>query len=204
MCKMDRRYGCAVLAGGAGRRMGHINKADLEYEGRPFAETITAEMAGMGLPCYLSIASYEQVIPAGWKVVSDAVTGHDGKFIGPMGGIYTCLIQAKEDGLDGLFFAPCDAPFYRSEVSGRLGEHIDSDTDVVLWKTADGRLQTTFGWYSVNCISSMKEDIEASKYKLLKTIDKLRCKVVDTEDEGLDDSAFRNINHTEDYLELVR
>ena len=201
---IGNNYGCAVLAGGSGSRMGHINKADLEYKGRPFAETIAEEMSSMGLPCYLSIANYEQVVPAGWKVVRDAVTGQGGEYIGPIGGIYTCLIQAKEDGLDGLFFAPCDAPFYRAEASLKLGEHIATDTDVVLWKTADGRLQTTFGWYSVNCISVMRQDIEASKYKLLRSIDKLRCKVIDAADAGLDDSVFKNINHPEDYLDLNR
>lgn len=111
--------------------------ADLEYKGRPFAETIAEEMSSMGLPCYLSIANYEQVVPAGWK-------------------------------------------------------------------TADGRLQTTFGWYSVNCISVMRQDIESSKYKLLRSIDKLRCRVIDAADAGLDDSVFKNVNHPEDYLDLNR
>ena len=201
---IGNKYGCAVLAGGSGSRMGHINKADLEYNGRHFAETIAEEMSSMGLPCYLSIANYEQVVPAGWKAVRDAVTGQGGEYIGPIGGIYTCLIQAKEDGLDGLFFAPCDAPFYRAEASLKLGEHIATDTDVVLWKTADGSLQTTFGWYSVNCISVMRQDIEASKYKLLRSIDKLRCRVIDAADAGIEYSIFKNINHPEDYLDLNR
>lgn len=143
-------YGCAVLAGGSGSRMGHINKANLEYGGKTFAEAITDEMARTGLPCYMSVANYKQDVPVGWTVIKDAVTGPGGEYIGPMGGIYTCLIRAREDGLDGLFFAPCDAPFYKTEVSLKLGGYIDAATDVALWRTADNRLQTTFGWYSVN------------------------------------------------------
>ena len=49
---MDRKYGCAVLAGGAGSRIGHVNKAELEYRGQTFAESIMAEMEETGMPCY--------------------------------------------------------------------------------------------------------------------------------------------------------
>lgn len=195
-------YGCAVLAGGSGSRMGHINKANLEYGGKTFAEAITDEMARTGLPCYMSVANYKQDVPVGWTVIKDAVTGPGGEYIGPMGGIYTCLIRAREDGLDGSFFAPCDAPFYKTEVSLKLGGYIDAATDVALWRTADNRLQTTFGWYSVNCIPALEKDVKNSKYKLLKTIEKLRCKVIDTAGYGLDDRVFKNINHPEDYRDL--
>lgn len=192
-------YGCALLAGGSGSRMGGRNKAELEYGRQTFRERIASELTGMGMPCYLSVAAYNQEIPDGWTPVKDSVTDLEGKYIGPMGGIYSCLKQACEDGLDGLFFVPCDAPFYSANVTLKLRGYIDPGTDAVLWKTADGRLQTTFGWYSVRCLPALEEDIANAGYKILKTLEKLRCKVIDTADAGLEDVRFININSIKDY-----
>lgn len=156
------------------------------------------------MPCYLSVAAYDQEIPDNWIPVKDCVTDAEGKYIGPMGGIYSCLKQAYKDGLDGLFFVPCDAPFYNSEVTLKLRGYVECETDAVLWKTADGRLQTTFGWYSVRCMAAFEEDIADAGYKILKTLDKLRCRVVDTTDADLEDKLFININSMKDYEELPR
>lgn len=196
-------YGCALLAGGSGSRMGGKNKAELEYGRQTFRERIASELAGTGMPCYLSVAVYDQEVPFGWTPVKDCVTDPEGKYIGPMGGIYSCLKKASEDGLDGLFFVPCDAPLYTSEVTLKLCGYIDHEIDGVLWKTADGRLQTTFGWYSVRCMSALEEDIAGAGYKILKTLDKVRFKVVDTADANLEDKLFININNMKDYEELL-
>lgn len=193
-----------MLAGGAGSRMGGRNKARLEYDSKTFGERIASEMSGTGMPCYMSVASYDQTLPYGWTAVSDCVTDADGGFVGPMGGIYSCLKRACDDGLDGLFFVPCDAPFYASEVTLKLCDYIRPETDAVLWKTADGRLQTAFGWYSVSCLPALKEDIAGAGYKILKTLDKVRCRIIDTADAGLEDRLFRNINSIKDYGEMLR
>ena len=199
---MDKNYGCAILAGGAGKRMGHINKAELEYGEKTFVECIMAEMKRMGMPCYLSTARYRQNVPDGWINVRDRVSGEDGVYIGPMGGIYSCLLQASADGLDGVFFVPCDAPRFTSEITCKLSDYIRPDTDAVLWRSADGKLQTTFGWYSVSCIPAMKEEIDSSKYKLVRMLSKVRCVIIDTAEAGIEDVLFSNINSPEDYQKL--
>ncbi len=193
------RYGCALLAGGSGSRMGGRNKAELEYGRQTFGDRIAAEMSGMGMPCYLSVAAYEQEVPDGWTPVKDCVTDTEGKYIGPMGGMYSCLKQACDDGLGGLFFVPCDAPLYTSEVTLKLRGYIDPGADAVLWKTADGRLQTTFGWYSVRCMAALEEDITAAGYKILRTLEKVRYKIINTTEAGLEEKLFSNINNMEDF-----
>ena len=137
-----------MLAGGSGKRMGGCNKANLEYDKRTFAERIAHELTETGMPCYLSEAVYEQQIPDRWVLVKDMVSEPDGSYVGPIGGIYSCLRRAAADGLDGLFFVPCDAPFFRSALIRKMMEIPDAgNADAVIWATGDGRLQTTFGWY---------------------------------------------------------
>lgn len=197
------RYGCAVLAGGEGRRMGQVNKAELGCNGRSFLEHIFSELEKTGMKGYLSVANYDQDAPENWTLVRDCVTGTDGGFIGPAGGILSCLMQAEKDGLEGLFFAPCDAPFLDAAIYGELAEQIDEETDAVFWRTGDGRVQTTFGWYSVRCIPAFRDDVANGKYKILMTMDRLRCRILSSENHGIYERSFLNINKPEDYRKLT-
>lgn len=47
---MKENCGIVILSGGSGRRMGYVNKADLDYHGRSFAGQIMEELSGLGLP----------------------------------------------------------------------------------------------------------------------------------------------------------
>lgn len=198
------KYGCVLLAGGRGRRMGEVNKAKLEYGNRTFAGRIAGEMEKTGLPCYMSAAVYEQIVPRGWTLVRDVITDAGGGYIGPAGGIYSCLKQAETDGLEGLFFVPCDAPFFSREIIDKLAVVLDEKTEAACWRTADGRIQTTFGWYSVKMLPMLEKEIDNGKYKLIKCLEKVRCTVISTSTADIEDRFFMNINSEEDYRDFEK
>ena len=229
------QYGCAVLAGGAGSRMGGVNKALLPAgqsvsairdvaqaaiagEGAP--ETILERTArildGTGMPCCLSVAAYEQDVPDGWTVVPDAdyLQGlcslpdeKGGAVAGPLGGIYACLCRAAEEGIDGLFFVPCDAPHYEADVIEKMLPHIGADgekpedgapADAVIWTTADGRQQVAFGWYSVSCLPVLHRQLAGGHYKVREALAKLQVKELRAAEEGVPEERFRNLNTPDD------
>ena len=192
-----------MLAGGSGKRMGHRNKAELEYGGKTFADSIMSELSNTSLPCYVSVAYYEQHVPYGWKQVKDSVTGQGGGFIGPMGGIYSCLMQARKDGLDGLFFVPCDVPLYTSDAISKLAGHVDQNVDSVIWRSGDGRLQMTFAYYSTSLIPILEKLINAGRYSMKECLDKAIVRIVDAPDAGVDEKIFSNINSIKDYNRLI-
>ncbi len=196
------KYGCVLLAGGKGSRMGGVNKAELEYGGRTFAQKVISVMESTGMPCYISTANYEQAVPDGWTPVKDEVTDSASQYIGPIGGIYSCLKKAKKDGLDGLFFAPCDAPFYNTDILDKLSDVINGEYDVVCWRTSDGKVQTAFGWYSVRLIPALKEDINHGRYKVLKIVENSAHRIAEAKDSRVDEKGFANINTDEDYLRI--
>ena len=205
---MNRKYGCVILAGGSGKRMGGRNKAELEYKRQTFAERIEDELRTLGMSCYVSSAAYDQRLPEGWKLVRDCVTGAESSCIGPMAGVYSCLRQAEEDGLDGLFFVPCDAPLFSGEIIRGLEKLLENasagshEPDILVWRTGDGRVQTAYGWYSLRCLPVLEEDIRNGKYKLRAAMDKLNCMIIDTADADIRDDWFTNINSEEDYRQL--
>lgn len=201
----NRHYGCALLAGGAGRRAGGRNKALLEYEGSSFLERIGQEMASTGYPCYLSTGWYEQAAMPGWTGVQDEEAGDidTAVFIGPMGGILACLRKARTDGLDGLFFAPCDAPLFRSCVITEMRRCLDGSEDAAIWRTPNGRLQPVFGYYSVTCVPVIEELRRQQCYRLSALLQAVRCRILDTGPEGIPEEYFTNVNRMGEYQDLL-
>ena len=198
------KNGCALLAGGEGKRLGGVNKAQLLVP-KECAETLLARTArilsGIGLPCYLSVAAYEMDAPEGWAVVDDRdyLPGllPDSGFAGPMGGIYSCLRKAQEDGLDGLFFVPCDAPGFEADVIGKMLPYLQSD--IMVWQTPDGRDQMTFAYYAVGCLPAIEKQLAAGRYRLRGLLEEgIRFVRLLTTEEGLQEERFRNLNTLED------
>lgn len=197
-----RKYGCVLLAGGTGTRMGYRNKAALKLGDDTFMDKIVAQLRRTEYPCYLSTMSLEQEIPNGFSKVQDDVCDSSGRGVGPIGGIYTCLKRAEADGLNGLFFVPCDAPCFKAEVIFELRKHIQVGDDALVWRTPDGRDQTAFGYYSVSCIPVLEEDIRNGLYKIRKTLDKVRYRTLSSESGDLPERLFTNVNSPEDYHSL--
>ena len=54
----------------------------------------------------------------------------------------------------------------------------------------------------MRCLPALEEDIACAGYKILKTLDKVRCKAVDTADANHEDKLFININNMKDYETL--
>lgn len=235
----EETYGCALLAGGEGKRLGGVNKAQLLVPERPPgsdsaevlqekepAETLLARTArilsGTGLPCYLSVAAYEMAAPEGWTTVDDRdyLTGllpDSSGFAGPMGGICACLRKAREDGLDGLFFVPCDAPGFEVDVIEKMLPHLQNDMagqgnaagqgtkpcdappDIVVWQTPDGCDQMTFAYYAVGCLPAIEKQLAEGRYRLRGLLEEgIRFVRLLTKEEGLPEERFRNLNTLED------
>jgi len=197
------KYGCAILAGGRGSRMGEVNKAELAYQGRAFIDLIAEELEQLELPCYLSSANYAQKNRHGWIHVPDDITDENGEYIGPMGGIFSCLRRAEADGLDGLFFVPCDAPLFTSAEMSILGAHIEKGVDAVIWQTADGRLQPTFGYFGTSCLPKIRDFIERKNYKLRMLLGEINCRILRADEYAVPEKCFRNVNKIEDYEALI-
>ncbi len=220
----EETYGCALLAGGEGKRLGGVNKAQLLVPEEP-AETLLTRTArilsGTGLPCYLSVAVYEMAAPEGWTAIDDRdyLTDilPDGGFAGPMGGIYACLRKAREDGLDGLFFVPCDAPGFEADVIEKMLPHLQNDMagqgnaagqgtepcdappDIMVWQTPDGCDQMTFAYYAVGCLPAIEKQLAEGRYRLRGLLEEgIRFVRLLTTEEGLPEERFRNLNTLED------
>lgn len=200
---MKENCGIVILSGGSGRRMGYVNKADLDYHGRSFAGQIMEELSGLGLPFFLSTGIYGNPteIPDNCTAILDRpVDGQQGH-IGPMGGIRSCFLETNAD---GLLFVPCDMPLIRAEMGRRLMERWTPEYDAVIWKTRDGRIQPLCGFYSRTCLTTLDGCIGEGNYRMMEFLSRISCLVLETGREHLPDRWFLNVNDRDAYGRLER
>ena len=201
---MDKNIGVAILAGGAGKRMGTVNKAALPYFSDTFAEKIAAELNKLDCPQFLSAANYDMdtaELAGEWEIVKDAVRDKTG-YIGPIGGIYSVLMAAVEKGLKGVFFVPCDMPRFRKELAELL--EIDPEEDrAVLWQTRDGRKHMACAYYPVSGIEVLAQSIKTGNYRLRDAAERIGTRTVSAEDMHIPEGFFVNINNPMEYGALI-
>jgi molybdopterin-guanine dinucleotide biosynthesis protein MobB len=196
------KLGCVLLSGGRGQRMGSVNKAELTYKGKTFMDLIGKQLKSLGLPCFLSLAEYGTAENDGWQVIRDMVTDENGAFIGPMGGITSCL---RETGLDGIFVVSCDMPLFHAEMAKRLLEEADRKKwDAVLWKTGDGRVHPVCAYYAKSCLGALEEAIDKKDYRLTRFLEHISVKELETRKVPIPDVWFSNVNCPDAYEKLKK
>lgn len=199
---MRRKVGCMLLAGGAGSRMGYVNKMKMSYRDITFGEIIQHELEQLELPCFISVANYECEELPGWTVVKDIKVADEEGFIGPMGGLLSCLYAARDQGLEGLFVVSCDMPLFKNKLFSVLEDHIENK-DIVIWRTRDDRFHPTCGYYSVNTIEIIEKLLEEKCYRLRRIMSETKSLILDTRDFDISDKCFTNVNDKEQYDKLI-
>ena len=142
-----------ILAGGKNTRMG-VNKAFLEIDG--------LRLIDRTLDIYRRIFSEIIIVsndPLSYLEFTDtAIVTDIYKGKGPLGGIYTGLLYAKNN---YAFACPCDMPFLTEEfidyLIGQAGQH-----DVIVPELANG-FQPLHAIYARNCLPSIKPRLVANK-----------------------------------------
>ncbi|HQT83450.1 MAG: molybdenum cofactor guanylyltransferase [Acidiphilium sp. 37-64-53] len=115
---MTAVYGL-ILAGGAGRRLGGVDKAFVGLWGRPLVAHVVERLAGQAEGLVISAAGdVSRFDLFGLPVVGDGA--HRGK--GPLAGLLAGLRWAAALGGDFVVSVPVDTPFVPLDLVARLGD----------------------------------------------------------------------------------
>ena len=182
-----------ILAGGNGSRMGHVDKAFLRYHGETFIQHILEKVKRYDEVIIVS-NNPEKYCDVNIKVVEDRVKG-----IGPLGGIYTGLINSTHN---EILVISCDTPFQSRNFLEYMGE-LSGDYEVALPVHNNGREPLT-ALYKKSLIGEIERLIESKKHKIALLYDNAAVKKVCI--EALSESAeikkgFKNINTPEELRE---
>ena len=177
-----------ILAGGAGRRMGGVQKGLQSLRGRPLIEWVIERLRmqvdELLISANAEIAAYQRY---GFTVLQDAVKDQDGSLAGPLAGLQAGL-RACSNPL--IVTAPCDVPFLPLDLVQRLrGGLLAADADVAV-ASVGGRPQPVFVLARREVLPRLSAYLEQSGRRADGWYSNLRSIEVPFDDA----SAFANVN----------
>ena len=191
--------GALILMGGKNSRMNGNVKGILKIKNSTFLEKIQETLNDFS-SIYLSIndkfskeqkQNFENM---GFKIIEDIY-----KEIGPLGGIYSSLLNCKEE---YLFITACDMPFITKNSIEVLCNKVDKNTDGVVFYDKNNKLYPLGAIYSKNVLPIIEEMIEKKYYKLSYLIEKSNFVKINIEDTDIELETLSNINTPQEYDSL--
>ena len=175
-----------VLAGGQSRRMSGHDKHQILLGGKKLLSHITDRIYPQVDD--LIINSNNDNISNTFKVVPD-IESH----LGPIGGLYSALKYAFQNGYDQIVTVPCDTPFIPDNYVDELKKEHEKNCTIAY---SGGRLHPVLGLWDVALIKDVMTSIEEKNLKLmtlLENIDHSICRWPN------DPDPFFNINSPEEF-----
>ena len=188
--------GDLILMGGKNSRMNGNVKGLLKIKNSTFLEKIQETLNDFS-SIYLSIndkfskeqkQNFENM---GFKIIEDIY-----KEIGPLGGIYSSLLNCKEE---YLFITACDMPFITKNSIEVLCNKVDKNTDGVVFYDKNNKLYPLGAIYSKNVLPIIEEMIEKKYYKLSYLIEKSNFVKINIEKTDIPLKVLSNINTLQEY-----
>ena len=166
-----------LLAGGRSSRMGQ-DKATLQLPGRgTVLEQLLGLVAGLVPQLLVSVRSKEPC-----AALADSFARKHGipvrlipdrtEEIGPMGGLYTSLLVAREAHCTGCLVLSCDVPLLVPGLLARLVEHREQHPEALVTALQDSRgwLHPLVSLWSVQAIAFLERAMMSGNYSLRKSI----------------------------------
>jgi len=178
-----------VLAGGAGRRMGGVDKALLDLGGRPLA----AHAADALRPACVAVALSANGDPARFAGIGLPVLPDRTPAMGPLAGIAAGLAWAGERGAGWMATLPTDAPFVGADAVRRLVDACRAGAPAAYAAASDGPHWTVAVW-PASALARVEEALAAGRLRVGPVLEALGAVLVGFGDAG----RFANLNRPDD------
>lgn len=185
-----------ILAGGRSSRMGS-NKAFLELKGKTFIELQIELLREMFDEIFISANTPSEYEYLNLPVFTDIYPGK-----GPLGGIYTSLINSSSF---HTFMLACDMPFAGPELIKYLKE-LTKEYDVVIPKSERG-FEPLHAFYSKNCIDPIKRELDENNLRIISFFPHVNVKIVELDSLASSDSfenSIKNLNTRDEYEDVTK
>lgn len=181
-----------VLAGGRGERFGQ-NKALISIKDQPLIEIIIKRVEDL----FDEVMIIGDLVPA--KILPYIKHIQDVAKYGPLGGIYTGLLNSKTE---YNFVIGCDMPLVNREFVLLMINRLKEGYELIIPKSARG-LEPLHSIYSKGCLKYIEEQLSKGDLKLMNLIKKIdKVKYIDRMDWA--ESSFFNINTQQDLRWLLK
>lgn len=179
-----------ILAGGKSRRMG-TNKAELDFHGQTFLETLIEKAREMGFTDII-ISGYPHEISS----ITPIMDEFEGR--GPLGGMYSCFKEAKHP---FCLVITVDVPQLVDEtILSLIDFHLKKGNQITLL-SQNGKIEPLIGVYPTDSYKNILPIIKDGSAKVFRLIDQYDYQVFYMADE---ENIMANINTPEDYQRIIK
>ena len=188
-----------LLAGGKSRRMGEVDKALMEFAGKPLMAHVIERAVPHGAPCVINAnGDLSRFDSFNIPVVTDVIDGH----AGPLAGVLSGLEHARDGqgAASHIVSLACDAPFVPRGLGAALMKAVENGADMAQAGSA-GRRHPVFAIWPVSMADELRRAIiDEGIRKIDDFTARWNCAVVDfaPEGEGAPD-PFLNLNTPQDF-----
>lgn len=189
-----KNMNAVILVGGKSRRMGS-NKAFLKIGEKTFLEQQIELLGNVFDEIMISANSVDEYKGYGLPVIQDIYPEK-----GPLGGIYTALVNSKTD---YSFVTACDMPFIEKGLISYLGS-LTEGYDVVVPLNGE-MLEPLHAFYSKNCIGPIKRELDENNLKVTKFFSQVNVKKVsigEFMESNERKNPLTNLNTVNEYNEM--
>lgn len=197
-----------ILAGGKGRRMGMVEKALLEFQGKPILEKLLESLFLVVDEVILSLRDTTQ--KEKFKPVLEKFSTQEIRFCfdtlkdaGPLEGIRAGLLEVRSE---YSFVCAGDMPFINPEVVNLLFEKAIGH-DVVLPKWEDEKFEPLHAVYSKKLIPEIEKALEKGKHSVLAPVFEMKhvlfVEISEIKEIDPQLKTFVNINTLENIKGLI-
>lgn len=184
----------AILAGGAGTRLGTLPKGLLRLQGRTFLDRLL-DLHPAFSEAYVVASDGAAYAGLGVKIVPDVIEGK-----GAPGGVHAALQHAKTE---WVFVSGIDLPLLTVPVVAQLALQLDEASDVVCYSVA-GRFEPLAAFYRRSLVEPLGEQVKADG-SLQEFIASVRVKALNERELKRVDpggQALINVNTPEDLARI--
>jgi molybdopterin-guanine dinucleotide biosynthesis protein A len=184
----------AILAGGRARRLGGADKASLPIGNARIIDRQLAALSVVSDDVRIIANDRGRYAALGLRVIPDAVPD-----AGPLGGLYTALLDASHD---RVLILACDLPFVTAALLQRLVTESGTGQEVDAVVPRSGRgLEPLCALYMTRCATAARARIERGELAVAGLLADLRVHELGPEalapyDDG---SLFENVNTPHDH-----
>lgn len=182
-----------LLAGGAGQRLGGIDKGLALWNGRPMAhwvaDTLSKVADRMLISANRSLDRYEELSPGG--VISDDPPYQQQ---GPLSGLLAGMRAAQASGARAVLVCPCDTPEISEDLCRSLAKAWRKEPERPVVVSCEGRVHPLHGIYPVALADVVEALLAQGERRVMKFADQVGARHVETHNAR----AMKNRNSPED------
>ncbi|OMQ11687.1 molybdenum cofactor guanylyltransferase [[Flexibacter] sp. ATCC 35103] len=178
-----------ILCGGKSSRM-QSEKGLVLFQGKPFIEHIIKAVLPITSTIKL-IANNRQYDYLSYQKIPDIITDK-----GPLGGIYTALINSETE---FNLILSCDIPLISTELLSELVSKHNQEAEITVF-ASESRMHPLIGIYSKKILPVIKNAIDNEDLKMMNLIAKVPHQIIKIEES--ENFPLTNINSADELNDL--